>query len=119
MYGISPNDMCLVHVAGRIGAGHQKPAAPSSRELFLQQNPELLQKFGSDLLPLLLQVYNNTALPQVQYAELCVLKHTLCATCAACAQAEAILSVCRSASSVLPPLPRSCTTHQLLSWMIY
>eukprot|EP00891_Asterochloris_glomerata_P005589 jgi/Astpho2/5589/e_gw1.00079.2.1_t len=45
---------------------HQQSAAPSSRELFLHQNPELLQKFGSDLLPLLLQVYNNTALPQVR-----------------------------------------------------
>ena len=61
----SPFDMCFAYVAGRNGAGQQKAAAPSSRELFLQQNPELLQKFGSDLLPLLLQVYNNTALPQV------------------------------------------------------
>lgn len=119
MYRISPSDMCIVPVAGRNGAGHQQSAAPSSRELFLHQNPELLQKFGSDLLPLLLQVYNNTALPQVQCAGLCALKHSLCANCAACAQADAMPSACRSASSVLQPLPRSCTTHQLLSWIIY
>ena len=36
------------------------------RTRFLQQHPETLQKFTSDLLPLLLQVYGSTVLDKVQ-----------------------------------------------------
>ncbi len=35
------------------------------RKRFLQEHPETLQKFTSDLLPLLLQVYGSTVLDKV------------------------------------------------------
>ena len=47
-----------------IGAGPQSSSTAQRLE-FLGKNPILLKSFGDDLLPLLLQVYNSTASPQV------------------------------------------------------
>lgn len=37
----------------------------ATRRKFLIDNPDLLHKYGEDLLPLLLQVYNGTVVQQV------------------------------------------------------
>jgi hypothetical protein len=41
------------------------PTDASLRLRFIQDNPELLRQFSTDMLPLMLQVYGSTVLPTV------------------------------------------------------
>ncbi len=52
-------------VADESGSAAEKEDCLRTR--FLQEHPETLQRFTSDLLPLLLQVYGSTVLDKVNF----------------------------------------------------
>ena len=52
-------------VADESGSAAEKEDCLRTR--FLQEHPETLQRFTSDLLPLLLQVYGSTVLDKVSF----------------------------------------------------